>query len=156
MIRCCAEQRVCSCAWAMPIASLSEIIAESQVTKGALYFHFGSKEELARAVIDEGSARFDAKCELWLDRRTPALESTDRYFVGPSSTSVRMTPWLELRSACWSRSGTIGAPGRRLWTCGSTFTVNLPAVRPTKVICVRTRILLTLLVSCWKLRREFG
>lgn len=37
-------------------ASLSEIIAESQVTKGALYFHFGSKEELARAVIDEGSA----------------------------------------------------------------------------------------------------
>ncbi|WP_156509801.1 TetR family transcriptional regulator, partial [Rhodococcoides corynebacterioides] len=28
-------------------ASLSEIISQSQVTKGALYFHFGSKEELA-------------------------------------------------------------------------------------------------------------
>src|SRR3546814_10439712 len=65
-------------------ASLSEIIAESQVTKGALYFHFGSKEELARAVIDEGSARFDAKCELWLDRRTPALES----LIGISSVIV--------------------------------------------------------------------
>lgn len=65
-------------------ASLSEIIAESQVTKGALYFHFGSKEELARAVIDEGSARFDAKCELWLDRRTPALES----LIGISSVTV--------------------------------------------------------------------
>lgn len=65
-------------------ASLSEIIAESQVTKGALYFHFGSKEELARAVIDEGSARFDAKSELWLDRRTPALES----LIGVSSVAV--------------------------------------------------------------------
>lgn len=65
-------------------ASLSEIIAESQVTKGALYFHFGSKEELARAVIDEGSARFDAKCELWLDRRTPAMES----LIGISSVIV--------------------------------------------------------------------
>lgn len=65
-------------------ASLSEIIAESQVTKGALYFHFGSKEELARAVIDEGAARFDAKCELWLDRRTPALES----LIGISSVTV--------------------------------------------------------------------
>ncbi|MGC0362805.1 AcrR family transcriptional regulator [Rhodococcus sp. 27YEA15] len=65
-------------------ASLSEIIAESQVTKGALYFHFGSKEELARAVIDEGSARFDVKCELWLDRRTPALEA----LIGISSVIV--------------------------------------------------------------------
>ena len=38
-------------------ASLSEIIAQSNVTKGALYFHFGSKEELARAVVDQGNER---------------------------------------------------------------------------------------------------
>jgi AcrR family transcriptional regulator len=34
-------------------ASLSDILAEAGVTKGALYFHFSSKEELAHAIMDE-------------------------------------------------------------------------------------------------------
>jgi AcrR family transcriptional regulator len=34
-------------------ASLSEILAKAGVTKGALYFHFASKEELAHALIEE-------------------------------------------------------------------------------------------------------
>ncbi|ONI84379.1 TetR family transcriptional regulator [Actinosynnema sp. ALI-1.44] len=34
-------------------ASLSDILAEAGVTKGALYFHFTSKEELAHALVDE-------------------------------------------------------------------------------------------------------
>jgi AcrR family transcriptional regulator len=34
-------------------ASLSEILAKAGVTKGALYFHFASKEELAQALIEE-------------------------------------------------------------------------------------------------------
>jgi AcrR family transcriptional regulator len=34
-------------------ASLSDILAEAGVTKGALYFHFKSKEDLADALIDE-------------------------------------------------------------------------------------------------------
>jgi AcrR family transcriptional regulator len=34
-------------------ASLSEILDKAGVTKGALYFHFASKEELAQAVIEE-------------------------------------------------------------------------------------------------------
>ncbi|MFF0432049.1 ScbR family autoregulator-binding transcription factor [Streptomyces sp. NPDC004327] len=33
-------------------AKLSDILARAQVTKGALYFHFDSKEDLAHAVID--------------------------------------------------------------------------------------------------------
>ncbi|MFB7515244.1 ScbR family autoregulator-binding transcription factor [Streptomyces sp. NPDC056144] len=33
--------------------SLSDIVSEAGVTKGALYFHFASKEELAQAVIQE-------------------------------------------------------------------------------------------------------
>ncbi|MEW9532073.1 ScbR family autoregulator-binding transcription factor [Microbispora sp. NPDC049125] len=33
-------------------ASLSDIISQAGVTKGALYFHFPSKEELARELID--------------------------------------------------------------------------------------------------------
>jgi AcrR family transcriptional regulator len=34
-------------------ASLSDILAEAGVTKGALYFHFKSKEDLAEALIQE-------------------------------------------------------------------------------------------------------
>ena len=56
-------------------ASLSEIIAQSNVTKGALYFHFGSKEELARAVVDEGNLRLTAQCTSLFDDRVPALEA---------------------------------------------------------------------------------
>jgi AcrR family transcriptional regulator len=33
-------------------ASISEILSRSKMTKGALYFHFASKEALARGVID--------------------------------------------------------------------------------------------------------
>jgi AcrR family transcriptional regulator len=32
--------------------SLSEIVAQARVTKGALYFHFASKEELAHAIME--------------------------------------------------------------------------------------------------------
>lgn len=56
-------------------ASLSEIIAQSNVTKGALYFHFGSKEELARAVVDQGNERLSASCKGFFDNRVPALEA---------------------------------------------------------------------------------
>lgn len=34
-------------------ASLSDILARAGVTKGALYFHFASKEDLAKALVDE-------------------------------------------------------------------------------------------------------
>ncbi|HEX6360034.1 ScbR family autoregulator-binding transcription factor [Actinophytocola sp.] len=34
-------------------ASLSDILARAGVTKGALYFHFESKEELAKALVEE-------------------------------------------------------------------------------------------------------
>ncbi|MGQ4598247.1 TetR family transcriptional regulator [Nocardia sp. R6R-6] len=56
-------------------ASLSEIIAQSNVTKGALYFHFGSKEELARAVVDQGNERLISSCQGFFDPRVPALEA---------------------------------------------------------------------------------
>lgn len=56
-------------------ASLSEIIDQSGVTKGALYFHFASKEELARGVIDEGQMRLSEACTALRDGRAPALEA---------------------------------------------------------------------------------
>ncbi|MCX5390510.1 ScbR family autoregulator-binding transcription factor [Streptomyces sp. NBC_00094] len=39
--------------------SLSDIVGEAGVTKGALYFHFASKEELAQAVIEEQFSVWD-------------------------------------------------------------------------------------------------
>ncbi|WP_441251433.1 ScbR family autoregulator-binding transcription factor [Kitasatospora sp. McL0602] len=40
-------------------ATMAEIIAAAGVTKGAVYFHFASKEELAQAVIDVQSEWFN-------------------------------------------------------------------------------------------------
>ncbi|MCX5045516.1 TetR/AcrR family transcriptional regulator [Aldersonia sp. NBC_00410] len=54
-------------------ASLNEIMAQANVTKGALYFHFGSKEELARAVVDLGIERLAASRDRLADN-APALE----------------------------------------------------------------------------------
>lgn len=56
-------------------ANLGAIIEEAGVTKGALYFHFGSKEELARGVIDAGHLRFAAAAASRMDRRSPAFET---------------------------------------------------------------------------------
>ena len=54
---------------------LSEILTQALATKGALYFHYASKEELARAVIEEGTKRFTAVCTPYLDSPTPAFEA---------------------------------------------------------------------------------
>lgn len=40
--------------------SMAEVLARAQVTKGALYFHFASKEELAQAVIGAQAGFTDA------------------------------------------------------------------------------------------------
>jgi AcrR family transcriptional regulator len=45
-------------------ASLSDILTEAGVTKGALYFHFKSKEDLADALIDEQFTVGDALSEI--------------------------------------------------------------------------------------------
>lgn len=45
-------------------ASLSDILAEAGVTKGALYFHFRSKEELADALIREQFSVWDPLADI--------------------------------------------------------------------------------------------
>ena len=57
------------------LASIADIAAASSVTKGALYFHFQSKDDIARAVIDEQHARaFSSGTEI-LGRNLPALQT---------------------------------------------------------------------------------
>lgn len=49
-------------------ASLNRILEGSNATKGAMYFHFDSKEDLARAVIEAAQERYQAATERWLAR----------------------------------------------------------------------------------------
>lgn len=49
-------------------ASLNRILEGSRATKGAMYFHFDSKEDLARAVLETAVERYRACAERWLAR----------------------------------------------------------------------------------------
>jgi AcrR family transcriptional regulator len=49
-------------------ASLNRILEGSRATKGAMYFHFDSKEDLARAVLESAVERYRATSERWLAR----------------------------------------------------------------------------------------
>jgi AcrR family transcriptional regulator len=49
-------------------ASLNRILEGSNATKGAMYFHFDSKEDLARAVIEAAQERYQASVDRWLAR----------------------------------------------------------------------------------------
>ncbi|MFD4466979.1 ScbR family autoregulator-binding transcription factor [Rhodococcus sp. NPDC058505] len=55
-------------------ASLSEIVDQSGVTKGALYFHFKSKDDLATVVIEEQHAISMRAVAAILESDAPALE----------------------------------------------------------------------------------
>jgi AcrR family transcriptional regulator len=54
---------------------LDDILAEAELTKGAMYFHFRSKHALALAVIDEQLARAGAAVQALVDRNLSGLET---------------------------------------------------------------------------------
>ncbi|BEK92868.1 TetR/AcrR family transcriptional regulator [Nocardia seriolae] len=49
-------------------ASLNRILEGSRAIKGAMYFHFDSKEDLARAVLEAAVDRYRVSTERWLAR----------------------------------------------------------------------------------------
>jgi AcrR family transcriptional regulator len=57
-----------------PATGLGDIIERADMTKGALYYHFDSKEALATAVIEEGSARLGEAFRSISTSAAPALE----------------------------------------------------------------------------------
>ncbi|MGO4859872.1 ScbR family autoregulator-binding transcription factor [Arthrobacter sp. 2MCAF14] len=59
-------------------ASVSLVAEAARVTKGAMYFHFKSKDELARAVLDEQHAITVAAGERILAEKAPSLETIIR------------------------------------------------------------------------------
>jgi len=57
-----------------PAAGLGDIIDRAELTKGALYYHFDSKESLATAIIEEGSVRLAEAFRSISPSSSPALE----------------------------------------------------------------------------------
>lgn len=54
---------------------LDDILAEAQLTKGAMYFHFRSKHALALAIVDEQTAKSAAAVQELLTRKLSGLET---------------------------------------------------------------------------------
>ena len=57
-----------------PATGLGDIIERAEMTKGALYYHFDSKESLATAIIEEGSVRLAEAFRSITASSAPALE----------------------------------------------------------------------------------
>jgi TetR/AcrR family transcriptional repressor of nem operon len=61
---------------------LDDILAEAELTKGAMYFHFRSKHALAMAVIDEQNAKSNGAFQDLMARKLSGLETlVDSTFV---------------------------------------------------------------------------
>jgi AcrR family transcriptional regulator len=58
-----------------PAVGLGDIIERAALTKGALYYHFDSKESLALAIIEEGGAKLLATYHNISESTSPALEN---------------------------------------------------------------------------------
>ena len=63
-------------------ASLSGILERSGVTKGAMYFHFASKESMARAVVDLMAARLPEVVAEWVAAGHDPLTTAVHVAVG--------------------------------------------------------------------------
>lgn len=62
--------------------SLADIIAHAKVTKGALYFHFGSKQDLAHAVVHEQHTTWVGAAKEYAESALPSLEALIRMSYG--------------------------------------------------------------------------
>ena len=63
-------------------ASIAEIASAAGVTKGALYFHFQSKDEIARAVMRQQHELSSSAAAAIIDEGRPALETMIRLCAG--------------------------------------------------------------------------
>jgi TetR/AcrR family transcriptional regulator, transcriptional repressor for nem operon len=57
------------------VVSLDDILAEAELTKGAMYFHFPSKQALALAIIDDLTAMSNAAVTELMARKMSGLET---------------------------------------------------------------------------------
>lgn len=57
------------------VVSLDDVLAEAELTKGAMYFHFSSKQALALAIIDDLTEMSNAAVAELLARKMSGLET---------------------------------------------------------------------------------
>lgn len=116
-------------------ATIAEIIQRAQVTKGALYFHFPSKDALARAVIAEQTEMLvpppsDSRVQDAIDfshrvaralRTDPVLQAGTRIAVETTFSSEPLVPyqdWINIATGMFAEARDRGE--------------LLPAVNPAK------------------------
>ncbi|MEV8540989.1 ScbR family autoregulator-binding transcription factor [Streptomyces sp. NPDC051572] len=92
-------------------ASISDVARTSGYTSGAIYFHFGSKEGLARGVLEAHFAEWPRYVERWESQEGPVLDR----LVGLSFAVAREF-----------RDNVIVRAGNRLWSERRTIPVSLP------------------------------
>ncbi|MEU5794375.1 MULTISPECIES: ScbR family autoregulator-binding transcription factor [unclassified Streptomyces] len=88
-------------------ATIAALVERTGLTRGALYFHFASKEDMARAVLDEavtteGLSPQSFKLQEWVDLglllahrlpREPVLHAAIRLAVDPKARRLFGTRW---------------------------------------------------------------
>ncbi|AYN38677.1 TetR/AcrR family transcriptional regulator [Streptomyces dangxiongensis] len=88
-------------------ATIAALVERTGLTRGALYFHFASKEDMARAVLDEAVTREGLspqafKLQEWVDLglllahrlpREPILRAAVRLAVDPKARRLFGTRW---------------------------------------------------------------
>jgi AcrR family transcriptional regulator len=74
------------------LVSLDDILADAEVTKGAMYFHFRSKHALASAIVDYCAAAARASVDQLLARKLSGLETLIdiSYFVATEDIGDEM------------------------------------------------------------------
>ncbi|MFF4269670.1 ScbR family autoregulator-binding transcription factor [Streptomyces sp. NPDC001536] len=91
--------------------SLSDIVDHAQVTKGALYFHFAAKQDLAHAIMEIQFRNLDRLTEEMDSRGCTALEALIRSTFGMARLSLE---------------GPLPSAGLRLATGGLELPPELP------------------------------
>lgn len=95
--------------------TVSDVIAQAGVTKGALYFHFGSKEDLARAVIEQQHALSILPARRRIDEHAPGLESVIRlsqHLAGRLVDDVIVRAGIRLTLEHGTFGGSVSSPYR--------------------------------------------
>ena len=80
-----------------PASGLADIIERAELTKGALYYHFDSKEALATVIIEEAMTQLTEVFQAARDSRERALESL---LVGTYAASDLLTTNRTVRAGC--------------------------------------------------------
>ncbi|WP_328311014.1 TetR/AcrR family transcriptional regulator [Actinomycetospora sp. NBC_00405] len=94
-------------------ASLSDILAASGRTKGALYFHFRSKQQLATVLMDEVVESWDVVRSMIADR---GLDPLRTLLVETDSYVSRWTHDIVVRGGCRAMAGAAEfADRQRAW-----------------------------------------